>query len=78
MRQTSVKGTEDNLILNLGPDTELIGEIMETGRVKYELVYEKEMSGEELIDFLKRHGLFEKHGEKVDISKKYTVTSYDW
>ena len=78
MRQTTVRGIDNELVLELGSDTSLIGEIIDIGRVRYELVYEKEMSGEELIDFLVRHSLFEKHGDKIKKENKYLITAYDW
>jgi len=78
MRKTTVTGLDDNVKLDLGSDTSPLGEVMEIGRAVDSLTYEAEMSGEQLIAFLKKFHLYEKHGDKVILKNRYLLTAYDW
>lgn len=77
MRSTVVKGN-DGFRLELGSNTDLIGEVIELGKVVDYLIFEVEMTGVELIEFLKRHHLDNLITQNIKQNNKYTVTSYDW
>ena len=78
MRSTSVLGTDDGLRLELGRDTSIIGEVMEIGKAVDYLVYEVQMSGAELIAFMRRFHLDPALEKDVKPENNYKVTSFDW
>ena len=78
MRSTVVKGLSDHIYLNLGGDTSIIGEVIELGKCVDYLVYELELGGEELLNFLAKFHIEIEEEIKISTENKYIVQSYDW
>lgn len=78
MRSTIVTGLDDNVYLNLGGDTSIIGEVIELGKCVDYLVYELEINGEELTKFLAKFHIDAEEEIKISENNKYIIKSYDW
>lgn len=79
MRTTFVKGLNDGLDLELGSNVSIIVEVMEIGRALDAITFEVELTGKELIKFLKKFGLETISGaENIKGENKYKVTAFDW
>ena len=78
MRSTTVKGLDDGLRIELGGDTGIIEYVMDIGKGIDYLIYQAEMTGAELLEFMRKFRIDEKLYKDVKEENKYTVTSYDW
>ena len=78
MRYTIVKGIDDDIRIDLGGNVSIICEVMEIGKAIDYLVFEAEMSGAELLDFLRRFNVKEDLYKDVKPENRYTLTAYDW
>ena len=78
MRYTLIKSKSTAESFDLGGDVGIICDVMEMGKYVCDLVYEVDMSGEELIAFLKKHRVSTDIIEKITVSDNYTVSAFDW
>ena len=78
MRSTTVKGLDDELSIRLGSDVSIICEVMSIGKAIDAITFEAEMSGEELIAFMRKLRVGEEYEEKIKSGNRYIVTAYDW
>lgn len=54
MRMTIIEGVEDNIRINLGSDVMLVASVMEVGKAKDYLVYEARLTGEEVLQLMRK------------------------
>jgi hypothetical protein len=78
MRYTIIKNKNTGERYELGGDVSIICDIMEMGKCICDLVYENEMTGAALIEFLKDHGVNEDVIAKIISTDTYTLTAFDW
>ena len=78
MRETLIKNNRTGEKFELGGDVSIICDIMEIGKYVCDLVYECEMTGAALIEFLKSHSVNENTVNKIIPADTYTITAFDW
>lgn len=78
MRTTTVKGLDDSVYINLGGNTDIIEAVMNEGRAVDYLVYELQLTGDDLLSFLAGYPIDAKLFGAIKAGNRYTVTSYDW
>ena len=78
MRSTIIKGVTDNLYANLGSNVDIIGEVIEKGRATDYLIYELELDGAELLEFLAKFRAGDDFAADINLENRYILTSYDW
>ena len=77
MRNTTIKGN-DGLIIDLGSNTDIIEEVMKIGKAVDYLIYKVEMTGFEVVQFMKKYHLDRLISQDIILENTYTITSYDW
>lgn len=82
MRMTILEGVEDSIRIDLGSDVMLVGAVMEIGKAIDYLVYEVQLTGEEvlnLINSIRFSPMKRPYGLEDDIIKEhhYKLTAYD-
>jgi hypothetical protein len=78
MRSTIIKGLTDGLYINLGCSTDIVGAVMEAGKAVDYLVFELELTGAELLQFLGKFNLQDKFKDEIKSDNQYKLTAYDW
>jgi len=78
MRSTIVKGTDDGIRIDLGGNTDIIGEIINIGKAVDYLIFEAEMTGAELWEFSKKFHVENKIPEEIKAENRYILTAFDW
>ena len=78
MRSTIIKGVSDNLYANLGSNVDIIGAVIEKGKATDYLIYELELDGAELLEFLAKFRADEELMLEIKAENKYKVIAYDW
>ncbi|MBQ8448564.1 MAG: hypothetical protein IJX27_06510 [Clostridia bacterium] len=78
MRYTIVHGIDDSLRIDLGGDVSIICEVMDIGKAIDYLTFEAEMTGAELLAFMRKFHVKAELEEGIKAENRYTVTAYDW
>ena len=78
MRYTIVHGIDDSLRIDLGGDVSIICEVMDIGKAIDYLTFEAEMTGAELLAFMRNFHVKAELEEGIKAENRYTVTAYDW
>ena len=79
MRETFIKGLNDNFDLSLGSNTDLVFAVMQIGKAEDAITFSAEMTGAELKKFIEKYA--RKYIERIDEIKsdnRYKITAYDW
>lgn len=79
MRNTTIKGINDQFYHDLGSSVEYVAKVIEIGKCVDYLIYEIKLTGQELKEFYCSIGLqnAKSYGEIVD-KNEYLITAYDW
>lgn len=78
MRSTTVKGLDDGVYINLGANTDIIEAVMNAGSAVDYLIYELQLTGAELLEFLEEFRIDEELTAEIKAENRYNLTSYDW
>ena len=78
MRSTIIKGVSDNLYVNLGSNVDIIGAVIEKGKATDYLIYELELDGAELLEFLAKFRAGDDFAADINLENRYVLISYDW
>ena len=78
MRTTFIKGLDDGLQFELGSAVEIICAVMEIGYAEDAITYYANMTGAELIAFLKEHAPRQEIIEQINPNNNYKITAFDW
>jgi hypothetical protein len=78
MRSTTVKGIDDSVYINLGGNTDIIEAVMNAGKAVDYLIYELELTGSELLEFLGKFRIDSELTANIKAENRYNITSYDW
>lgn len=78
MRSTIIKGVSDNLYANLGSNVDIIGAVIEKGKATDYLIYELELDGAELLEFLAKFRAGDDFAADINLENRYVLISYDW
>ena len=78
MRSTTVKGLDDGVYIYLGANTDLIDAVMNAGSAVDYLLYELQLTGAELLEFLEEFRIDEELTAEIKAENRYNLTSYDW
>ena len=80
MREIFAKSLQDGTMIEMGRDTSPICEIMEIGKYTGELQYETQMTGAQLVEFIKKHkyAIRQEIANQVNLEHDYRVVAWDW
>ena len=78
MRSTTVKVLDDKTYIDLGSNTDYVCAVMEIGKCTDYLIYEAELTGAELLEFLKKICPRKDFSAQITPENRYSVTAYDW
>ena len=78
MRYTSIRGKDDGLHFELGSNVDIICEVMNIGKAIDYLIYEAELTGAELLEFLGKFRIEKDITDKIKPENTYIITAYDW
>ena len=80
MREIFAKSLQDGMLIEMGCDTSPICEIMEIGKYTGELQYETQMTGGQLVEFIKKHkyAIKQEIANQVNLEHDYRVVAWDW
>lgn len=79
MRETFIKGLNDDFDLSLGSSADLVFAVMQIGKAEDAITFSAEISGAELKKFIEKYA--QKYIEcidKIKLDNRYRITAYDW
>ncbi len=79
MRETFIKGLNDDFDLSLGSNTDLVFAVMQIGKAEDAITFSVEMNGAELKEFIEKHARkYIEYIDNIKLDNRYKITAYDW
>ena len=78
MRDTVIKGLDDDVRITLGGDVGIVCAVMEIGRCVDSLIYKAELTGGELVALIRKEWKAWQPPVEIKENNRYEITAYDW
>jgi len=78
MRETTVRGIDDDVRLDLGSDVGIVAAVIEVADAADGLIYKATLTGGELIALIKKEWRAWQPPCEIKENNRYEITAYDW